>query len=117
VKALFRQSYDKNLMLTVVLTEDNIVGPQTDYRDPSKHIEEYVFNHMLRDNISGAWGKQITDSPKMAGDSIVVSFNDFKINQKFNDKHLNVVAFVSEKESREVIEAETVKVGAEKQSL
>ena len=112
VKGYFKAPYEKNLVLSVVLLEDGIIGPQTDYRIEGHLVPNYVFDHMLRDAVTGSWGTEFTSSAKAAGDSVIVSFDNFPVQAGFNDKKLTVAAFVSEKETRSVIEAEKIKISA-----
>jgi thiol-disulfide isomerase/thioredoxin len=111
VKGKFSAAYSNNIGISVLLLEDSIVGPQTDYRQTGDDkVPNYVFMHMLRDAINGTWGTSFKTGPSGAKDSVTVSFNDFAVKPGFNDKHLTVVAFAFDETTKEVLEAEKVKI-------
>src|SRR5690606_38425113 len=111
VKAKFRQAYSGDVMVSVVLTEDSIIGAQKDYRiKGAEKIKDYVFNHMLRASLNGTWGTTLKSSSAKANDSLTVSFTNFEVSADFKEKHLSVVAFAFDKATREVLEVEKVKI-------
>ena len=110
VKAKFKKSYSNNLNISVLLTEDSIIGPQVDYAKGP--IEEYVFMHMLRDAVNGSWGTPLTTQAMAANDSISVTFRDFTVKGEFKPGKMSVVAYASDAISREVLEAEKIKMTA-----
>lgn len=110
VKSKFKASYTNTVNITMVLTEDSIVGPQKDYSKNPDKIPSYVFMHMLRDGINGSWGTLLKAGPVNANDSTTVSFNNFSVKPAFNDKQLYIVAFASDAATHEVLQAERVKL-------
>jgi thiol-disulfide isomerase/thioredoxin len=112
VKAKFKSSYANNTKITLVITEDSIVGPQKDYSlAPNPDIvPNYEFNHMLRGDINGSWGTALKNTPILANDSVIVSFNNFTINSAYNDKHIYLVGFVSDAATKEILQVEQVKI-------
>jgi hypothetical protein len=108
VKGVFKKAYSKNVSVSVVLTEDSIVGPQTDYKYGT--WPNYVFVHMLRDAVNGSWGTPFTSQPKAAKDSVTVTFSNFKVNEAFKAGKMSIVAFAMDTETKEVLEAERVKM-------
>ncbi len=114
VKAKFLMAHDRNLKISVVLTEDSIIGRQLDYRmdtvNDAQNRKDYVFMHMLRTSVNGTWGTSLTEGSVSAKDSLTVSFNDFAVDTAYKAKHLSVVAFAFDEETREVIEVERVKM-------
>lgn len=113
VKAGFKTAYTSPMKLVLVLMEDSIIGPQTDYtRNPDK-IPNYVFMHLLRADINGSWGtdlKNPLDKPVVANDTIVSSFSNFQVKSDYNDKHLYLVAFAYDVATKEVLQVEKVKI-------
>lgn len=110
VKAKFKTAYSSNTTITLVLTEDSIIGPQTDYSKNPDKIPDYVFMHMLRGDINGSWGTLLKAAPIAANDTVTVSFSNFAVNPAFKDKNLYVVAFVSDAITKEVLQAEKAKL-------
>lgn len=106
VTARFKSSYPNKVNLTVVLTEDSIIGPQTDYTKNPDLIPNYVFMHMLRDGLNGAWGTPLKSGAIAAGDSASLSFPNFEVKSKFKEKHLTLVAFAYDVTTREVLQVE-----------
>ena len=102
--------------LTVMLTQDNILGPQTGGTrfNPDNYVGgNYIHNHVLRDVITeGAWGETITETNE--GDYTykkyvtVLPENIKNIPLKFN--YLNVVAFVSESDNNNILTGHEAKV-------
>lgn len=110
VTARFRSSYPNNVKLSLVITEDSIIGPQTDYTKNPDLVPNYVFMHMLRDAVNGSWGSDLKKAPVTARDSVSLDFPNFQIKTKFNDKHLYLVAFAFDELTREVLQVEKVKM-------
>lgn len=110
VKAKFHKSYNSDVMVSVLLLEDSIIGPQTDYRFSPSKISDYVFMHMLRTTLNGTWGTELKAAPASAQDSTVVSFNNFAVDTAYNAKNLSIVAFTFDKNTREVLEVEKAKI-------
>lgn len=112
VKAKFKSDagYPNSVKLSVILLEDSIIGDQKDYTKSPDHVSDYVFMHVLRGAINGSWGTDLKTGPIKAGDSVSVSFNNFAIDPKFKEKHLTVVAFAYDANSREVLQVEKAKL-------
>jgi thiol-disulfide isomerase/thioredoxin len=111
VSAIFEKRYANNTLLSVVLIEDSVIGPQTDYRlSGNDRIPNYVFMHMLRDAINGTWGTSLKKAPIAYRDSVTLSFTDFAVRSNYKEKNLSVVAFVYDEKSYEVLQVEKVKL-------
>ncbi len=110
VKAKFKTAYPTNTSITLVITEDSIVGPQKDYSKNPDVIDDYEFKHMLRGDVNGSFGTTLKNTPIAANDSISLAFNNFSIKSNYNDKHIYLVAFVSNSTTREVLQVEKVKI-------
>jgi thiol-disulfide isomerase/thioredoxin len=109
VKTKFRRSYSNKTKISVVLTEDSIIGPQKDYSKNPDLVPNYTFMHVLRGSINGTWGADLLTSAKY-NDSVTVSYPNFKLDAKFVDKNISVVAFVYDDLTKEVIQVERVKI-------
>ncbi len=110
VSAVFKTTYPNNTNLTVVLTEDSVSGPQTDYTKTPDLVTNYIFRYMLRGDINGSWGSTLKNTPIAAKDSVSLSYNDFAIDPTFNDKQVYIVAFVSDATTKEVLQVEKVRI-------
>ncbi|MBL7921172.1 MAG: Omp28 family outer membrane lipoprotein [Bacteroidia bacterium] len=110
VTAKFKTSYPNNVKLSLIIIEDSIIGPQTDYSKNPDYIPNYVFMHMLRESINGSWGTDLKTTPIAAKDSVKLSFNNFAIKNLFNDKRLYLVAFAYDATNKEILQVEKVKM-------
>jgi hypothetical protein len=129
VKCEFLNMLSGDYNLIVFLTEDSIVAPQkngqgstpADPAYPAGNVTNYVNNHMVRDcisDINGA-GFQIVTGSAAAGDSASHTFT-YTLPANFNgvppigsspvEKHCNVVAFLYNTATMEVIQAEEAKM-------
>ena len=97
---VFAQSYNKPLTLTLVLTEDSLAYKQI---LPDNSIQDdYVHNHMLRDVITDVWGADI-DCTGAAGEARRTTATYTVSDPAINLANCNIVAFVSDKASRQVL--------------
>ncbi|MBU3741560.1 MAG: Omp28 family outer membrane lipoprotein [Candidatus Kapabacteria bacterium] len=53
--------------LVGALVENNIVGDQMDYRKNPSHVEDYVFQHVLRAHMNGTWGEPVSSMAHAKG--------------------------------------------------
>ncbi len=125
VKAIFKTAYSPNLNVSILVTEDSIVGKQD---DKGVEIDDYEFEHMLRGAVNSTWGEALTTSPKAAGDTVKYSYNGFNLKGMaytidkpdptpdvvkpiiVNDKKITVIVFVFNSVTREVLQVEKVKI-------
>lgn len=111
VKSTFKTAYQNDVMLSVVFTEDSIVGAQTDYtKSPSDLIPDYLFMHMLRGDLNGSWGQLLKAAPVTAGSSASITTNQKPLNTLFVDKQVSIVAFAYDAQTKEVLQVEKVKI-------
>lgn len=111
VKAKFARKYSNNTKLSVILAEDSIIGPQTDYREkPDDYVPKYLFRYMLRGEINGTWGTALKSAPILYNDSVTVNFNNYTIDPKINIKNAYIIAFAFDETSKEVLQVEKVKI-------
>lgn len=110
VKATFKSAYPNPTRLCLVLTEDQIIGSQTDYRKSPDLNPTYEFNHVLRGALNGSWGSVLRSGSVLAGDTARVSSKDFKVNSSFKDRHLALVAIAFDELTREVLQVDKLKI-------
>lgn len=107
VETEFLKAIDKNLKLVVVLTESGIVSPQKNNNAEvgvTPIIYDYVHNHVLRSCINGTWGTSITAIGSAPQDAISKTFT-YVIPENFVAENCEVVAFVFDDDTKEVLEA------------
>lgn len=109
-KLTFQKAYANNVKLNLILTEDSIIGPQTDYSQNPDHIEHYHFEHMLRCAINGSWGEVAKTAPIAVNATATILNSNFSVDTKFNDRQLTLVAIVFDEVTREVLQVEKVKI-------
>ncbi len=110
IVAKFVSAYSNSIKLSALVMEDGVIGAQTDYRVSPDLIEEYDFEHMLRLSLNDSWGTIIKEAPVAANDSTQLSFSNFALDSKFNDKKLSVVVFAHDAITREVLQVEKLKI-------
>ena len=77
--------------ISVLLTENGIIGPQTDY-GPSGNHTDYAHNHVLRTYITPTWGAAVGTTTQ--GPSVIRTYT-FTVPEEWNAANCDVVAFVS----------------------
>jgi thiol-disulfide isomerase/thioredoxin len=110
IKGTFKANYTNSTKLSIVFYEDSVIGPQKDYSQNPDKVPNYKFEHMLRGSINGSWGVDFKAGPIAINDTARISYKNFPLDAKFNDKHVAVVAFVYDAVTREVLQVEKVKI-------
>lgn len=117
VKFLTGASYANDIRVSVVVTEDSIVATQKDYNPPAgvtvvngDERPTYRFDNMLRGAVNSSWGEVIKAKPVVANDSASITYTCFKLDMVKNTKNVNVVAFVYDDGSKEVIQVEKIRI-------
>lgn len=95
----FLQTVSEPLTLTLLIMEDGIVATQ---KYPDHEDENYVHNHVLRDVITDIWGADI-DCTGASGEKRVALFNYTPASSEWNLANCHIVAMVSKKNSREIL--------------
>jgi len=109
VKATFLTALPNNVMLSVVVAEDSIVSDQKDYNESPDHVEDYEFEHMMRGSVNTNWGEVIKTTPILVNDTASKKYTCYKV-ECFNCKKLSVVAFAYDAVTKEVLQAEKLKL-------
>lgn len=107
VQTKILSSLSDEINITVILLENKIISKQTDYAAENDYIEDYEHNHVLRKGLNGAWGEPIGDGLYTAGELYTHRFSIDK-NADWNASNLSVVAFVSNTNTYEVLQAEEI---------
>lgn len=102
VSAEFLSNIDYDMNLGLYVTEDSIVSPQI---DGSVTIEDYVHRHVLRKGVTGALGENFASSASF-GDIIEKAFI-FEADTAWSINHCELVVFISNSSTNEVIQAES----------
>lgn len=112
VKVNFISSLTGDYRLSVMLMEDSIISAQKDYSKTPDYDPNYVFNHVLRAAFNGAYGEDIAASPNGSASSPISVTKTYSIDvdSKWNRKQLYVIAYVYNKATYEVIQAQYRKV-------
>lgn len=98
VNVVFAQTITTPLTMTLALTEDSLAYRQI---NGNEIINDYVHNHMLRDVITDVWGADI-DCIGAAGEARKATIT-YTLPSEVVAANCNIVAFVSDKQSREVL--------------
>jgi len=102
ISAEFLSDINYSMNLGLYLTEDSIISAQV-FPDSINH--NYTHRHMLRKGINGAFGESFVSSAKF-GDIIEKTFT-FDANADWNINHCELVAFISNSSTNEIIQAES----------
>jgi hypothetical protein len=108
IKSDILLNLNANLKLCVYITEDSIVSWQTDYRHIPPDVSNYVHHHVLRGSLNPtnpAWGESLSHGPVQAGKSFQSIFS-ITLDNKWNEKHCSVVAFVYDDNTKEILQVE-----------
>jgi hypothetical protein len=132
-KTTFLSDLPYEVSLIIVLTQDEIISNQTDYKppvgaevDPAEpdRVTDYKFDHIVIGSINGTWGDPVKLPPvngivpsPAKGDTVTILKNCNLVNRCFNqtelcvdDNHVNVVAFLYNTATREVVQVEKLKI-------
>jgi hypothetical protein len=124
VKSKFLKAFTGDVKLVLVLTQDSLKGEQKDYNPPAGvEVEtdgetrpDYEFDHLLIGSINGTWGQLVKSSPAV-NDTASVRTNCYLLSKCFfqssvcvNDKYVNLVAFVYSETTKEILQAEKLRI-------
>lgn len=113
VKVKYAAAFDNPIMVSLYLTEDSIVDYQKN-NNPSigtvPEISNYVHMHVLRGSMNNTWGDTLSKVPVIAGDSITKNFNYTITSSAWNTSKMNIVAFIYDAVTLEVIQTVTVEL-------
>lgn len=115
VKGYFKLPYPNAIKIIAVYTEEGITGKQI---NGSAEIEDYEFEHMLRGDINGTWGVDLTTKAALAKDSASWTTSGFPLpesakgglGKSINDKNVSMVVFAYDVTTKEVLQVEKIKI-------
>lgn len=86
--------------LTVCIMEDSIVGKQL---LPEGDDTTYVHRHVFRETINGTWGEELNTTSISPKEMFIKSYST-TLNETYNDNQCYIMAYVSNSESKEVLQ-------------
>lgn len=101
----FLQAIEEPLTLTLLVVEDSIKAKQL---TPEGLDKNYMHNHVLRDVVTDLWGMDV-DATGAQGERRKVTLS-FDINPTWKIKDCQIIAFVSTKDGREIINSASCKL-------
>lgn len=96
----YKEAYTEEQTLTLLVIEDSILTTQ---KGQGEEFEDYVQNHVLRQVVTNEWGMDV-NADGNSGTRRFVSLS-FDLRDDCNPEHCHLIAFVSNKETREIINA------------
>lgn len=124
VKGIFAIKYPNPVKLCAVFIEDDLTGPQDDLT--LGKIEDFEFEHVVRGDINGVAGVDLTTTAAAAKDTASWSIVGFKLpeyttnnklangnpipGQTINHNNVSVVVFAYDAVTNEVLQAEKLKI-------
>lgn len=105
VKVAVLQAITGQHNLTVYLTEDHVVDWQLNSLASPPDVEFYDHRHVLRTNLNGTWGEVVIPASAAVGDTLTISLNDIAINPGWNAANCELVAYVYNSSTNEVLQA------------
>lgn len=92
--------------LQVVITEDSLYDWQLWYHhEPNEFVSDYLHRHVLRDGLNTTWGETLTTGSVAKGTVITKNYN-YTINNAWIVDQCNIVAFIYNDATKEVIQVE-----------
>jgi len=101
---------EDSLHLALYLSEDSIVSAQKDYSLTPSTIPAYTHRHVLRGSMNGTWGLPMAAGNTFSPGTTLTAYATYSIPPSWNDAHIHIVAVLLKANSKEVIQAEDVKL-------
>ena len=98
---------DGDLQMNIVLTESGVIDYQTDYDADPQVIEDYEHNHVMRKSLTGFWGQSLGQEAYITGD-LVLNRTCTQVDPEWDLSNMSVIAFVSNSDTYEVLQAEEI---------
>ncbi|MCQ2285367.1 MAG: Omp28-related outer membrane protein [Bacteroidales bacterium] len=96
---------EHKLVLVIVLTEDNIIGPQL---SGSQRIDEYVHQHVLRASVNGIEGCYLSETGIVEKDSSYLKSYELNFNKtSWKKENCKIVTYIFDAETFEILQAES----------
>lgn len=107
-KSTFLKNISGDIALSVLYTEDSIVNWQA-FPLPTGNVSNYIHRHVLRGSLNGAWGSVISVNP-VQGNVVYKDVTSSPIAADIIPQQVYIVAFLFDNATKEVIQAEEVKL-------
>ena len=110
VKALKEITY--RAYLSVYLTEDNLVSPQSISGDPSYPtgiIQDYKHMHVFRTSLNGAWGEPVFENGSPVSGEKTFLYSKL-LDEKYMPENCHVIAFVYKENDKTILQAELARI-------
>ncbi|HPF01139.1 MAG TPA: Omp28-related outer membrane protein [Bacteroidales bacterium] len=105
--------FSNPIMISAYLTEDSIVDYQKN-NDPAvgttPEIADYVHMHVLRGSMNGTWGDTLCSGGATVGTQLSKTLSYTVSNASWNKDHMNIVVFIYDAATLEIIQTEEVKL-------
>ena len=105
IKGLSNTNHDSKLVVCIV--EDNIIDWQKDYDASPVDIENYIHNHVFRQNINGAWGDNIGVITQNTDTTINFIQN---IDTNWNINNCSIISYIYNVNNYEILQAEKTSI-------
>jgi hypothetical protein len=120
----FLTSLDFKVNMVMLLTQDSLVSDQTDYLPPAgvqvvdgDRRPDYRFDNIVVNSLNGDWGQLLKSPPIKSNDTVSVVKDCNSVSKCFykdvvctKDKYLNLVVFVYNESTNEVLQAEKLRI-------
>ena len=103
VKSRFLAELSDTYSLTVCIMEDSIVGKQEGMGN------DYTHRHVFRGTINGTWGEEINTEAIAPEDEIAKSYST-TLNAEYNADQCYIIAYVSNSNTKEVLQVVEKKI-------
>jgi len=111
VTVTFTENYEGAVNLCVFVTENGLISPQENNVEdvgPTPTIEDYEHNHVLRASLNGTWGEPVTSDDILADMLYEHTFSEYEVSEDWNPENLDLIAFVYDQTTMEVLQVEKV---------
>jgi hypothetical protein len=95
--------------LQVVITEDSVIDWQEWYNHAPEFVPDYIHHHVMRDVLNTTWGENLFTGGAASGASVTKNYS-YTINNAWNVNHCNIVAFIYDANTYQVIQTEEAAV-------
>ncbi len=110
VESKFVKDLQGDYKLQVVITEDSLIDWQLWYgHQPEEFVGDYIHRHVLRDGLNTTWGETIATGNTAAGTTVTKNYN-YTIDNAWVVNNCNIVAFIYNDVTKEVIQVEEAAV-------
>lgn len=102
---------NRKLKLAVYIIEDKIINWQKNYKNDPVDISDYEHKHVLRGSVNGTWGEALKQG--IAANETIKKEYNFTLGSDWKAENCEVIAFVYDDSTKEIIEVNHAAVIAE----